>query len=128
MTTWTSSAPITLRVRCRCWMPSDTCSTWWSERTTTPASPNHMIRCAGSAATLLLLTPLRSSLKSFSVLLHSRWERSFAKEKATIISVSVTIAWKCHCLSQLVLFFNIFTEILQPHYRLCGATLTRQCF
>lgn len=95
MTTWTSSAPITLRVRCRCWMLSDTCSTWWSPRTTNPASPSRTTRCAGSAATRLLLTPLRSFLKSSSVLLRSLWERSSVKEKATIISVSVTLSSSC---------------------------------
>lgn len=98
MTTWTSSAPITLRVKCRCWMPNDTCSTWWSARTTKPANPSPTTKCAGSAAIRLLLTLLRSFLKSSSVSLHSPWERSSAKEKATIISVSVTAAFcKIQC-------------------------------
>lgn len=90
MTTWTSSAPITQRVRYHYWMLSVTCSIWWSVRTTKPASPSHMTKCAGSVVIHLRLMPLRSSPKSSSVLPRLLWERSSAKEKATIISVSMT--------------------------------------
>lgn len=125
MTTWTSSAPITLRERCHWWMPSDTSSTWWSTRTMNPASPNRTTRCAGSVAIRLLPTPPRSSLKSSSVLHRLLWERSSAKEKATIISVSVIIAFSqiSNCVCQLVLFSNILTKILQPCEYLCEAEL-----
>lgn len=93
MTTWTSSAPITPRARCHRWTPSATCSTWWSERTSTPASPSHMTRCAGNAVIHLPLTLPRNSLKNSSVLLRLPWGRSFAKEKATTTSVSVSRAF-----------------------------------
>lgn len=112
MTTWTSSAPITLKVRYRCWMPSDTCSTWWSAKTTNPASPSHTTRCVGSVAIHLLLTPRRSSRKSFSALLRLLWEKSSAKEKATIISVSVTVAVFQICVCWLDLFYNILISLI----------------
>lgn len=106
-TTWTSSVPITLRVRRRNWTQSAMCSTWWSGKTTIPARPSHTTRCAGSAVIRLPLTLPRSSLKSSSVLLRLLLGRSFVKEKATTTSVSMPVLL---CVRNLCLAWYVWTK------------------
>lgn len=88
MTTWTSCVHITLWARCRLRRLSATCCTWWSVRTTRRADHSPTSRCAGSAASRLLCTHQKSSLRSSSGSHPSPWARSSAQARATTISVS----------------------------------------
>lgn len=93
-TIWTSSAPTTPTARCHHMQLSAMCSTWWRRRTTKYASLTPLTSSAGSARGLLLRTLRRNSLRNSSVLPPSPWERSSDKERAIIISVSVSFFFK----------------------------------